>query len=102
MADALPLLEEANRASKKHASLRFVGTQVLDAYRKAGKSAEVAKLIDDLLLADARRALPKDSPQLAGLLAQSGMTLLEMNDFAEAEPLLRGALAIREKKAPDD
>jgi eukaryotic-like serine/threonine-protein kinase len=30
------------------------------------------------------------------------MTLLEMRDFAEAEPLLRKCLTIRENKEPDD
>ena len=55
----------------------------------------------DELLADARKTLPKDSPQLAGQLAQFGSTLLEKKEFAEAEPLLRECLAIREKTQPD-
>jgi tetratricopeptide (TPR) repeat protein len=100
VAEAIPLLEEAYLASRKHAILRFVITDLLDAYARAGKPTEAAKLIDDLL-ADPRRALPKDSPQLAGLLAQFGLTLLEMKGFAEAEPLLRECLAIREKSEPD-
>ncbi len=101
VAEALPLLEEAYRASGKHPALRWVGTPLLDAYARAGKPAEAAKLLGDLL-ADARKTLPKDGPQLAGLLAQFGLTLSEMKGFAAAEPLLRECLAIREKKEPDD
>jgi serine/threonine protein kinase/Tfp pilus assembly protein PilF len=101
VAEAIPLLEEAYKASKKIPNLRFVGPQLLDAYVKAGKPAEAAKLIDEIL-ADARTTSPKDSPQLGGMMAKFGMSLLELKGFAEAEPLLREALIIREKTQPDD
>jgi serine/threonine protein kinase len=100
LAEALPLLEESYRASKKHPTLRQFGPQLLDGYLKAGKTAEAAKLIDELL-ADARKQLPKDSPQLAGFLAQFSLSLLEAGVFAEAEPLLRECLSFREKAQPD-
>ena len=100
LAEAIPLLEEAHRASKKYTSLHFVGPQLLDAYAKAGKPAEAAKLLGDVL-ADARRALPTDSLQLAGQLAHFGSLLLEMKGYAEAEPLLRQCLTVREKTQPD-
>ena len=45
--------------------------------------------------------LPKDSPQLAGVLAQTGLVLLELKKWAEAEPIIHEALAIREKTHPD-
>ncbi len=45
--------------------------------------------------------MPKDSPQLAGQLASFGSSLLQTIAFAEAEPLLRECLAIREKNDPD-
>jgi tetratricopeptide (TPR) repeat protein len=95
--EAIPLLEEAYQASKKHATESWIGPVLLDAYARAGKTAEAAKLIDDLL-ADSRKARPKESPQLAGQLALLGAALLEMKEFAKAEPLLRECLAIREKK----
>jgi tetratricopeptide (TPR) repeat protein len=101
VAEAIPLLEEAHAASKKHAALRRYGTPLLDAYVKAGKPAETAKLIDELL-ADDRQALPKESPQLAGQLAQFGLVLLDLKQYAAAEPLLHECLAIREKKEPND
>lgn len=49
----------------------------------------------------ARKALPMDSPQLAGLLAQIGMELQTQKKWTAAEPLLRESLAIREKTQPD-
>ena len=100
LADAIPLLEEAYRGSKKYPALRGNGGPLIDAYLKAGQTANAGKLVDELL-ADARKQLPKDSPQLAGLLAQQSLALLEGNAFAEAEPLLRECVAIREKTQPD-
>ena len=80
---------------------RWVDGQLIDAYAKAGEDAELANLIQDHL-AEARKTLPKDSPQLAGLLVQIGMSLLQQKKWTEAEPLLRECLAIREKTQPDD
>jgi len=63
-------------------------------------NAKVVAFLQEQLPAT-RKALPKDSPQLAGLLVQIGMALLEQKQWAEAEPLLRECLAIREKAQPD-
>jgi tetratricopeptide (TPR) repeat protein len=98
--EAIPLLEEAYRAAKKYPMLGFVGPQLLDAYATAGENAKLPNLLQEQL-ADARKTLPKDSPQLAGLLAQIGLGLLEQRKWAEAEPLLRECLAIREKTQPE-
>jgi tetratricopeptide (TPR) repeat protein len=98
--EALPLLEEAYRSSGKLPQLRWVGPELLDAYLKAGRAAQARKLVDGQLAA-ARKQLPKDSPQLGALLAQYGLALLEARGYGEAEALLREALAIREKAAPD-
>jgi len=74
---------------------------LLDAYAKAGENAKLANLLLERL-PEARKMLPNDSPQLAGLLAQIGMGLLEQKKWAEAEPLLRECLVIRDKMQPDD
>ena len=100
LAEAIPLLEEAYQAVKNHPTLRWVGVPLLDAYVKAGENAKFAKLIQDHL-ADARKTLPKDSPELAGTLAQVGVTILQQKKWTEAEPLLRECLAIRENTQPD-
>jgi hypothetical protein len=52
-------------------------------------------------LSEARKALPNDSPQLAGALAPIGLILLEQKKWVEAEPVLRECLVIREKAEPD-
>jgi eukaryotic-like serine/threonine-protein kinase len=75
LAEALPLLEEANRAVRKYPALRWVRGQVLDAYSKAGRIDEAAALAKEMLIQD-RAALPADSPQLAGMLVQAGLSLL--------------------------
>jgi tetratricopeptide (TPR) repeat protein len=98
--EALPLLEEAYRATKKYPKLRWVGTLLLDAYAKAGETAKWCNLFPEHLAA-ARQALPKDSPQLASLLAEISLGLLQQQKGAEAEPLLRECLAIRQKAMPD-
>jgi eukaryotic-like serine/threonine-protein kinase len=99
--EAIPLLEEAHRGAKKYPRLGWVGGQLLDAYAKAGENAKFATLLQEHL-PEARKTLPKDSPQLAGLLAQISMGLLQQKKWVEAEPLIRECLAIRAKKEPDD
>ena len=73
---------------------------MIDAYAKAGENAKLADLLQEQL-AEARKTLPKDSPELAGMLAQIGLSLLQQKKWTEAEPLLRECLAIREKTQPD-
>ncbi len=94
--EALPLLEEAHRKGKPHAQLAWVEDALITAYVKAGKATEARSLLHDSL-AVARKRLPADSPQLAGLLATAGSQLLDLEQYAEAEPLLRECLALREK-----
>jgi eukaryotic-like serine/threonine-protein kinase len=66
------------------------------AYGEAGEAAKAAQLLSEV-----RMGLPKDSPQLSGLLAQLGFALLKAKAFAEAEPVLRECLAIREETQRD-
>jgi serine/threonine protein kinase/tetratricopeptide (TPR) repeat protein len=100
--EAIPLLEEAYHASPKIPAICWgVGPQLLDAYVKAGTATEEAAGLVQELLAEARENLPQDNPQLAGGLAQFGLTLLTMKSWTYAEPILRECLTIREKAEAD-
>jgi serine/threonine protein kinase/tetratricopeptide (TPR) repeat protein len=99
--EAIPLLEESYRAMKGFPQLRFIGDNLIDAYAQAGEHAKLADLLRERL-PEARKELPKASPQLAAMLAQLGLSLLKQNGPTEAEPLLRESLAIREQKEPED
>jgi tetratricopeptide (TPR) repeat protein len=99
--EAIPLLEEACEGSKGLSTHRGFANALSDAYMKAGEYTKLAHLQQEQL-ADARRTLPKDSPELASLLNQIGVSLLQQKKWIEAEPHVRESLAIREKKEPDD
>jgi serine/threonine protein kinase/tetratricopeptide (TPR) repeat protein len=101
LSEAIPLLEEVNRSGNKHYSLRGFVVPLRDAYMKAGQDVKLISLLAEQA-STARATLPKDSLQLAGLLAQIGGVLLERKQWPSAEPLLRECLTIREKKEPDD
>ena len=98
--EAIALLEEAHQSAKKHPALRWATQALLDAYAKAGENVKLAELLQQQL-PEARKALPKDSPQLAGMLVQLSLSLLQQKKWTEAEPLLRECLAIREKTQSD-
>jgi len=107
LSEAIPLLEEAYRATKLDPTMAWLVPQLFDACGKAADPAEPetvarAATLARELLADARATLPKDSPELATQLATVSRTLLTLQAWDEAEPLLRECLAIREKTAPDD
>jgi tetratricopeptide (TPR) repeat protein len=101
IAEALPLLEAAYRASSQHPSLREVGPALLDGYVQAEKSVEAVALVKELLV-PLRGELSQNSLGLAAALADFSLALLQGHAFADAEPLLRECLAIREKAIPDD
>jgi tetratricopeptide (TPR) repeat protein len=98
--EAIPLLEEVRRASPAHPELRPFRRALLDAYRGAGRQDEATALLAELL-PEVRERLPASSPQLASYLAELGMGLLKQGRWAEAEPLIRECLTIREKLEPE-
>jgi serine/threonine protein kinase/Tfp pilus assembly protein PilF len=98
--EAIPLLEEAHRAARKDPELRWVVNPLADAYAKTGETAKLTNLVRQQLT-DARKAPPKDRPDLAAQFAQLGMELLEQKEWSQAEPLLRECLTIRAKTQPD-
>jgi serine/threonine protein kinase len=99
--EALPLLEEAYRASRSMPTLRWVTAELLNCYARAKQAAHAAALLRELLT-DARMTLAKESPELARMLAGYGLALLHAGAFADAEPLLRECLAIRQRTQSED
>jgi tetratricopeptide (TPR) repeat protein len=98
--EAIPLLEQVDRERRAHPSLRWVRLELLSAYVAARKSAEGTRLVKEIL-AEARKEHPAGSTALAGALAQGGLTLLQLEDWNEAEPILRETLSIRAKAQPE-
>ncbi len=100
MAEAITHLEASVEAAKKNPRLAWVSGELLKAYVKAGEKAKLASLLQGQL-AEARKTLPKDSPQLAGALALVGMGFLNLENWTAAEPLLREVLSIRQRTEPE-
>jgi serine/threonine protein kinase len=96
VADALPLLERVYRIASEHPQLHWVAAELLIAYAKAERTAEARSLAKEML-PYIRATTPPSSPQLAGVLARIGRTLMQAKAHADAEPLLRECLAIREE-----
>jgi tetratricopeptide (TPR) repeat protein len=97
---AIPLLEQVARDGRGQPSLRWVRGELLTAYVTAKKSAEGVALVNEMLT-EARREYPPKSETLAGALAQLGYSLVQLEAWKEAEPILREALRIREKVQPE-
>ncbi len=94
---ALPLFEETLKLRKAKLGPDHPDTfeskyRLTSAFAETGNADKAVAL-----LADIRKGLPKDSPQLAGMLASIGLAFLEQKKWTEAEPILRECLAIREK-----
>jgi serine/threonine protein kinase len=99
--EAIGLLEEGYRDYKQDPQMRWIGQTLLDAYAKAGETARFAEVLQEQL-DEARKSLPSDSPDLAGVFAQICLGLLELRQWTKAESLLRECLAIRETAQPDE
>jgi tetratricopeptide (TPR) repeat protein len=101
LTEALPLLEEVYRKRRKYPSqLGWVWSQLLDGYVQAGRHTDAALLINELVR-QARKDFKPNTSELGSILASSGSGLLALKRYADAEPLLRECLTIREKLAPD-
>jgi hypothetical protein len=77
-----------------------MGRVLLRAYVRAGKKQETIALVTEQVRS-AREELPGGSPRLGVVLVNAGTSLLNVKAYAEAEPLLRESLAIREKQGAD-
>jgi tetratricopeptide (TPR) repeat protein len=91
-ADAIPLLEEVHRTDRE--DLAWVGDALLASYVGAGTTTEAVALAKEQVRA-ARVQFPADSPELAAALVPLGQALIEVEAYADAEPLYKEVLAIR-------
>ncbi len=98
--NALPLLEEAHAASRDNPAIRWAGPYLLDTYARTGRGDAAARLVPEII-AEGRRTHPPGSADLSDRLALCARVLLQFKKYAEADPILRETLAIREKLQPD-
>jgi tetratricopeptide (TPR) repeat protein len=97
--EAIRLLEQVQRERPGDAALRWARGELVSAYAHAGMSEEGVALAK-VVVAEARTVFPADSAARANALAQCGLALLQLKAWGQAEPVLREALAIREKAQP--
>jgi serine/threonine protein kinase len=101
---ALPLYEEAARGVEKrqfeYQYARRIAQHTVRGYEEAERF-EAAATWRQKWLGHVKAQTGADHPAYAGELATFGKNLLEHRRWAEAEPLLRECLKIREKKEPD-
>jgi pentatricopeptide repeat protein len=97
-AEAVPLLEEAYRQLLPPLTWDNVGTTLVEAYAKAGKSGEAIRLIDEML-SDASRLSKLGGRQHLNVLVAASKALLDLKQFAKAEPICGENLAQHEKLA---
>jgi tetratricopeptide (TPR) repeat protein len=98
---ALPLFEETIKLQKAKLGLNHPDTiqSMINLVWVSQGARELVRAQE--VLNDLRQVLPRDSPDLAGLLAQTSVKLLQRKQWAQAESLLRECLAFREKTQPD-
>jgi serine/threonine protein kinase len=98
--DAVPAFEELLRLRKAQRGEDFdapgITMNLAVAYREAGRLEEAVPLFERLI--QLRTAnLGADDPRVATVQDDLGRTLVRQRKYAEAEPLLRAALAVRQK-----
>ncbi|MBK9386300.1 MAG: tetratricopeptide repeat protein [Planctomycetes bacterium] len=99
-AEARPLLEEVYAASSNTRGLRPYVVDLLEVYLRLGLRAEAAPLFE-VAVKMAHEELKPESTKLATELLKLGQTWLELDAAAEAEPVLREVVALREKLQPE-
>jgi tetratricopeptide (TPR) repeat protein len=104
--EGIALLEQAWARARKQPdprvnNLGWMGTRLGEAYEQAGQLAKAESLYREGLEAARKRDGEASLPS-ADVLGSLGLNLLKQQRYADAEPLLRKCLMIREKNVPDD
>jgi tetratricopeptide (TPR) repeat protein len=106
LAEAITLLEAARNAARMQKELRFSLPHLLEAYASAPEPAANITpagldMLTDEIVEFARDEYRPESPQLASILTQTSTWLVALKATDRAEPLVREALAVRERTQPD-
>ena len=96
---AFTVLGSAKALKAKDPVLQYGQTAAMQTYDGAGLFARSEPLYREALQA-AQKEHGKDHQQTASALGKLGLNLLQQKKPAEAEPMLRECLALREKKMP--
>jgi non-specific serine/threonine protein kinase/serine/threonine-protein kinase len=99
-AEAIALLEEVHRKNRGYHLPPRVGDDLLTVYVRAGETTKAIALTTEEVRA-AREMFPSDSPALTATIADAGGALLELQAYAQAEPLLRETLSLGDQYLPD-
>jgi tetratricopeptide (TPR) repeat protein len=105
LAEGIRCLEEALAGVRKTPvplprQLAWIPGELAQTYDRVKQHAK-AEAVCREFLPQFRRQLGTDNPRTLTLMAQLGESLVAQEKHAEAEPLLRDCLAIRQKKQPD-
>lgn len=98
--EGLPLLEETYRTRQKYPTFNGFCKPLFECYISM-KLAEPAKALVNDVVTYARNQLPDQSTELSNAFSQIGLSLLQVNAWIQAEPILRECLLIRENKQPE-
>ncbi|MCC6784667.1 MAG: serine/threonine protein kinase, partial [Planctomycetes bacterium] len=99
LGEAIELMQQAEPHFDSVPDLAGMHFELLDMLAERGDRAAVTALAPKLI-ASARAMRPADSVELAQDLARTTSALVRCAAWAEAEPLLREVLAVREAKMP--
>ncbi|CAN5903490.1 hypothetical protein BH23PLA1_BH23PLA1_41060 [soil metagenome] len=101
----MPLYEEAvqgagRRLGELHPNTLVFQSHLIRAYEAADRHADAERVSRDMAKAAGQRA-PRDEVGYAGSLVSLGSNLLRQRKWAEAEPVIRECLEIRERIMPE-
>jgi serine/threonine protein kinase len=103
---AVPLFEQAlakltEKLGSEHPNTLTALNNLGDTYLAAKQPGKAVPLLRSLLDRQKKQLVGADNPRLAGVQADVASEFLKAGQAADAEPILRETLAIREKKEPD-
>lgn len=97
---AIPLLEEAHRASAEEPELRWGIPHLIHAYAQSGDRKRTVELLN-VYFGQIDESSNSITSRQAGEMAMIGMALLKAGFYEDSEPILRASLKFREKNSPD-